>query len=140
MKKSKKIFISALIITLFITGCGCKKKPEKTIDYVEPEGGNPIEEVVKNETQLVQGNYTFEGLNITSKGAMNYVNGKVTNNGNATKTIDVTLYLKTSEDLTLGKVYVTIENISKGETKDFSLEIMGDYTTVSKYIVEVTEK
>lgn len=140
MKKIKilsTIFLSCLLLT---TGCGCKKKTIKAPELDIPENGQDIQNVVENKTEQVQGDYTVTNLGITAKGAMNYVNGTVTNNGKNTETIKVTLYLKNENDLILGKVDTIVESIAPAEVRNFEIGIMGDYRTVNKYQVIIEKQ
>ncbi|MGE5456713.1 MAG: hypothetical protein ACM3O4_06425 [Ignavibacteriales bacterium] len=135
MKKFLMFLIVCLFVTTALTGCFGKKKET-------PKGNNgttnpPIEEQVDDKTKVKQGDLEFKNIKITAFGAMNTVSATVTNTGSKTLSFKAVLYMKNNDKKTLGKVDQVIEGLGSKASKEISIQIMGDYTTVTTYEVVV---
>jgi hypothetical protein len=137
MRKMFKLIALTLLLVM-VPACGIKNENDKNNEPV-----SPIEEALDNETTLKQGDIELSNVKITSSGSMNTVTATVKNVGNKTKTFDAVLYMKNDSQQILGKVTEHINQLAASTTKDISVEIMGDYTSVKTFALVVenlTEK
>ncbi len=134
--KSLKI-IMALMATLTVTACG-SKEPVKPIE--ETKELSDIEKQVKNDTDLSQDGIELSDIKISEYGASNLVTGKVQNTTSNERNIRLSLMMYNTEtNRMLGAVEIEVKNFQPNETRTFELKIMGDYTTVDRYSIKVTE-
>lgn len=150
MKKIGLILLTSLFI-FTATACGCEnKKNNNNVNEnnnntnVEDNQNNQndqditIEEQVKNETQEVQEDVIISNIKISEYGASNIVTGVVKNNRNEVRNIELVLKMyNSSTSKLLGRVSTTITEFQPNEERNFEMSIMGDYTTVDKFEVEV---
>jgi hypothetical protein len=138
MKKILKL--SLLVLSLFlVTSCGTKEVKDNTNNQNPP----PIEESLDNETVLKQGNLELRNIKITANGSINTVTATIKNIGLKTDTFDAVLYMKNKDGLVLGKINQKVVDLKASESRNISVDIMGDYTTVKTYeliIENLTEK
>jgi uncharacterized protein YcfL len=127
----KKIIMFSLLVLslLFVTSCGTKKVNQINNN----QNPSPIEESLDDETVLKQGNLELKNIKIIANGSINTVTAVIKNVGSKASTFDAVLYLKNKDGLTLGKVNQKISDLKANESRNISVEIMGDYTTVNTY-------
>ncbi len=140
MKNLKYLMFIALI-TLFV-GCG-----DKDTDATNPDnpnnGSDPvieeqkIEDKVKDTTLTEQDGLIFSDIKITENGAMNIVSAKVKNTGSESRTFTAILYMKDPSDKILGKVDKLVKDLAVNATEEISIEIMGDYSSLSSFEVKI---
>ena len=147
--KNKLLILLTAIMVFAVTGCGCENKttetPEnpKQEENMKEENTTPdktIEEQVKNETKNNQDGVTLSNIKISEYGATNIITGKVKNTKSTTRNLKLTLKMYNSKtSKLLGKVNTEVKEIKSGEERNFEIKIMGDYTTVDKFEVEVKD-
>ena len=107
-----------------------KKQPEIPVR-------TPIDEQLKDKTELSQKGYTFSDISISSSGATNIITGSFVSENDADKVnLELKLYNSTTKRM-LGESSAIIEDIVKGEKKTFEISIIGDYSTVDEFKVIV---
>ena len=154
MKKSLVVMITFLLMLSALTGCSCQKKGNENVNVDENgntlnedgvpvnENGEPLSEIeqqVKNGTEEEQGMFTVTDVKIEEVGAESVVSGKVTNNSPIDTSVRVNLMMTDSESGRLfGIVDIDVEDVKSGETKDFSISMIGDYSEVNNFEVRVS--
>lgn len=140
MKKKLIVMTTFLLMLTALTGCSCQRK-DKDNESVN-ENGEPlsqIEQQVKNGTEENQGDFTVTNVKIEEVGAESVVSGQVTNNSSKETSIRVNLMMTDSDSGRLyGIVDIDVENVKAGETKDFALSMIGDYSGVNNFEVRVS--
>ncbi len=138
MKKKLSILLVSVLV-FAATGCGCENKTKAT-ETENNDGEQTIQEQVKNETKEDQEDMKVTDIQINEYGASNVVTGKVKNNKSNTRNIELTLKMYNSESKRLlGKVKTELKDLKGKEERTFEISIMGDYTTVDKFEVEVKD-
>jgi uncharacterized protein YabE (DUF348 family) len=128
MKKIVKLSLFVLSFFL-VTSCGTKETSPNNND----QNPLPIEESLDNETVLKQGNLELRNIKITANGSINTVTATIKNVGLKISSFDAVLYLKSKDGLILGKIDQRLVDLKTDESRNISVEIMGDYTTVKTY-------
>jgi len=131
----KKIYIVFLAFCILFSLTACKKKETNT----DEKKSTDIEDIVEDNTATKQGDLEFSDINIDSMGTINTVTATVKNTGKKDLTFKAVLYMKNSDNQTLGKVDQQINNLSSGDKTKIEVQIMGDYTTVSTFEVVVED-
>ena len=138
MKKKLIVMTTFLLMLTALTGCSCQRKNKDN----ESGNGEPlsqIEQQVKNGTEENQGDFTVTNVKIEEVGAESVVSGQVTNNSSKETSIRVNLMMTDSDSGRLfGIVDIDVENVKPGETKDFTLSMIGDYSGVNNFEVRVS--
>lgn len=142
--KNKLLILLISVLVFTVTGCGCENKTNNNDDISQEQTNNvedkTIEEQVKNETQENQEDITFSDIKIREFGASNIVSGKIKNNRSETRNVELTLKMyNSSTSRLLGKVKTEVKDLKASEERIFEISIMGDYTTVDKFEVEVKD-
>lgn len=141
-KKSLIIMLTLLIFTA--TACGSKDKKEASNtdlpkNPVNEDGTDKtIEQQVKNATDTQQEEISFTDIKISEYGATNIVSGKATNNRSEVRNVKLNLKMyNTSSGQLLGRVSTELIDLQPDETREFEIRIMGDFSTVDQFKVEV---
>lgn len=140
--KKKVLMISLMALIFTATACGSKDKAKEnnngsTINN-QPVEEKTIEEQVQNKTEQVQDEISFADIKISEFGATNIVSGKATNNKSEVRNIKLNLKMYNSESQKLlGRVSTELQDLQPGETREFEIRIMGDYSIVDQFKVEV---
>ena len=141
--KKKLLIISLMTLIFTATACGSKDKAkEENTNTNTPENkiveDIPIEEQVQNKTEQVQDEISFADIKISEFGATNIVSGKATNNKSEVRNIKLNLKMYNSAaNKLLGRVSTELYDLQPGETREFEISIMGDYSIVDQFKVEV---
>lgn len=132
--KNKIIHISLLLLCLIlITGCGKSKKENKPQATPTPETERP-EDKIANETEEDQGDFLVQNVKLDIHGAESIISGTVTNKTEVQKSVKVLLKMMNAETGQLkGIANVDITDMTPGETREFSLSMVGDYSKVDYF-------
>lgn len=145
MKKKTLIFMLVLLV-FTATACGSKDKKEATVDNntntnnpVNDDGTDKtIDQQVQNATEQKQEDISFADIKISEFGATNIVSGKATNNSSDVRNVRLNLKMYNTESgQLLGRVSTELTDLQPNETRDFEIRIMGDFSTVNQFKVEV---
>ncbi len=141
-KKTLILMLSLLVFTA--TACGSKDKKEIPIDNttnnpVNEDGTDKtIDQQVKNATEEKQEDISFADIKISEFGATNIVSGKATNNRSDVRNVRLNLKMYNTESgQLLGRVSTELIDLQPNETREFEIRIMGDFSTVNQFKVEV---
>ena len=141
--KTKYIIITIIFVLLLVGGIlySVLDKDKDEEEVKEPDNsevrGNDISDKVKDITESTQGNYELSNITIVSAGASNIVRGNVKNTGSA-GSVELQLKMYNSKTKRLmGTSNYKIESIGKGETKNFEISIIGDYSGSDQFKVEI---
>lgn len=136
--KNKILYISLLLLSLtLITGCGKTKKQNKVTPTPSPETEKP-ENKIKNETPEDQGDYLVQNVKLEIHGAESVITGTVTSKVESQRSIVVLLKMMDTETgRLLGIANVDVNELNPGETREFSLSMVGDYSDVDYFDVTI---
>lgn len=127
-KKKNKMFIVFILIIIIIAVVIFLNKNNK-------DERPSIQEAVKNETQMTQGDIQLIKSEIINKGSNIVVEGVLKASRNI-ESVDVKLLLYNEKDQLRGESMITLEKISAGIETVFSIDIMGSYEGISNYKIE----
>ena len=144
-KNNLKLFIIIGAIVLIVAAClffGIKyfsKDKEDNKKQPEIPVRTPIDEQLKDTTELKQKGYTFSDIEISSSGATNIIKGSlVSEEDSETVNLEVRMYNSKTNRM-LGMASTSVEGIIKGEKKTFEISIIGDYSSVDEFKVIVVD-
>jgi hypothetical protein len=99
----------------------------------------PIEELLTDQTEQIQGDFTVSNARVSSSGSQNTINATLTYIGtDASATARVAFILFNTENNQLqGRKYITLENLVANEPRDFEIIIVGEYQNSNSFKIEV---
>lgn len=129
----KKIFLIG-IISLIITGCGCKKEINKIDNKVEiDKNGVSQEEVEVKEI-------TFNDIKMEYNNGITTLTSTIKNTTKEVKSIKVSIILKDDNNKEVKKLTQIIENIEIDNTKKLQVGIVGDYSKIKNVEFKIEEE
>lgn len=143
VKKTKKlnkrillclVIIVILIIAIIFALSKLNKNIKSDYKYEETKA---ITSVLKDSTNKNQDQIKLEDVKIESVGATMTAKAKLTNNGGKINKAQVNLYLYDEENNIRGMGSTSIENIETNASADIAVNILGDYSDLSRYELKI---
>lgn len=137
----KKIIFGLLTLVLFTSMTGCGKTKKKAENNPVKDETKKIDEKIDNGTVEQQGDFIVQNVKIEELGASSVVSGTITNKSDSVKSVTVLLkMIKMSTSQLFGIANIDIDEINAGETREFSLSMVGDYSNVDYFDVTINER
>jgi hypothetical protein len=131
MKKVLKVGICLFLLIGLVTGCGCNKKKETTVE--EPE--NPNAPIINYQTV---NDLKFGAASFYVSDGKTYITTSVVNETKKEITVnEFNILFKDSNDNVLKTLNVKLGKISAGETREISESVEGELTNTSTIDYEI---